>query len=38
MPHAARRDAADMAAADRLQTELAARWLSADELDRMQRQ
>ena len=38
MPQAARRDAADMAAADRLQTELAARWLSADELDRMQRQ
>jgi len=38
MPHGARRDAPDMAAADRLQTELAARWLSADELDRMQRQ
>jgi len=37
-PHAARRDAADMAAADRLQTELAARWLTADQLDRMQRQ
>ena len=38
MPQGARRDAADMAAADRLQTELAARWLPADELDRMQRQ
>jgi hypothetical protein len=33
-----RREAAEVAAADRLQTELAARWLSADELDRMQRQ
>jgi hypothetical protein len=38
MPHGARRDVPDMAAADRLQTELAARWLSADELDRIQRQ
>jgi hypothetical protein len=38
MPHGARRDAPDVAAADRLQTELAARWLSADELDRIQRQ
>jgi hypothetical protein len=36
--HAGRREAADVAAADRLQTELAARWLSADELDRIQRQ
>lgn len=32
-----RRDLADRAAADRLQTELAARWLPADELDRVQR-
>ena len=31
------RDVHDVAAADRLQTELASRWLSADELDRMQR-
>ena len=38
MLHGGRREAADVAAADRLQTELAARWLSADELDRMQRQ
>jgi hypothetical protein len=38
MPQGARREAPDMAAADRLQTELAARWLSADELDRIQRQ
>jgi hypothetical protein len=37
MPHGARRDAPGMAAADQLQTELAARWLSADELDRIQR-
>jgi hypothetical protein len=37
LPQGARRDAADMAAADRLQTELAARWLSTDELDRIQR-
>lgn len=32
-----RRDLADVAGADRLQTELAARWLSADELDQVQR-
>jgi hypothetical protein len=38
LPQGARRDAADVAAVDRLQTELAARWLSADELDRIQRQ
>ena len=38
MPPGGRREAADMAAADRVQTELAARWLSADELDRIQRQ
>lgn len=37
-PHGARRDPADMAAVDRLQTELASRWLSAEELDRIQRQ
>ena len=37
-PPGARREAADVAAADRLQTELAARWLPADELDRLQRQ
>jgi hypothetical protein len=35
-PQAGRIDAADMAAVDRLQTELAARWLSTDELDRIQ--
>ena len=34
---AGRREAADVAAADRLQTELAARWLPADELDRIHR-
>jgi len=33
-----RRGAADVAAVDRLQTELASRWLSTDELDRIQRQ
>ena len=38
LPPGGRREAADMAAADRLQTELAARWLSAEELDRIQRQ
>jgi hypothetical protein len=38
MPHGIRREPPDMAAADRLQTELASRWLSADELDRIQRQ
>ena len=37
MPPGIGREAADVAAADRLQTELAARWLSADELDRIQR-
>jgi hypothetical protein len=36
-PQAARIDAGDVAGMDRLQTELAARWLSADELDRIQR-
>lgn len=35
-PQTARIDAADVAAVDRLQTELAARWLSTDELDRIQ--
>ncbi len=35
VPQGGRRDVADMAAADRLQTELAARWLPADELDRL---
>jgi len=38
LPQAGRRDAADVAAANRLQTELASRWLTADELDRIQRQ
>jgi hypothetical protein len=38
LPPGGRRDPADRAAADRLQTELAARWLPADELDRIQRQ
>jgi hypothetical protein len=38
LPQVGRRDAADVAAADRLQTELASRWLTADELDRIQRQ
>ena len=38
LPQAGRLDAADIAAANRLQTELAARWLTADELDRIQRQ
>lgn len=37
MPNGIRREPPDMGAADRLQTELAARWLSADELDRIQR-
>ncbi|MFM8708533.1 MAG: hypothetical protein ACKOHK_10750 [Planctomycetia bacterium] len=35
-PQGARIDAGDVAAVNRLQTELAARWLSADELDRVQ--
>jgi len=38
LPQVGRRDAADVAAANRLQTELASRWLTADELDRIQRQ
>ena len=38
LPPGGRRDQADVAAVDRLQTELASRWLSADELDRIQRQ
>jgi len=38
LPQGGRRGPADVAAADRLQTELASRWLTADELDRVQRQ
>jgi hypothetical protein len=36
-PQGVRLNAADMAAADRVQTDLAARWLPADELDQIQR-
>jgi len=38
LPQGGRLDAADIAAANRLQSELAARWLPADELDSIQRQ